>query len=279
MRFSELSNLVDEIAKIIDKFFKNLSTLLAEVKKNFIDPIVSVIADLETKLIEDINQVLDKVFDFFLGNVQEFKDGIYVITSLLIANPFDPCRQSTGTATTPGPRLTPADIFNLFECNQLKRLEKTSTTVAKIKEVYASLQLQSFRVTCLGRGSPAFQDIFTKKWIRYGQLYDLWKEFDETMTAQQAFDEAIRRLDQARNEYQSKTDQINSLISQVNSLQSGIQDGSIIAAKAVMLKARDNNHWMKHKGVDSENQDCYGLWRGDNTWYNLIQVAATGELP
>jgi hypothetical protein len=172
--FSELSILVDKIDQTIDKVFKNISTALADIKKNLIDPIVTAISDLEQKLIEDINQVLDKLFDFFQGTVQDFKDDISKSTTLLIPNPFDPCRQSTGTATTPGPRLTPADVFNLFECNQLKRLEDSATTVKEITDVYASLQLQSFRVTCLGRGSPAFQDIFTKKWIKYGQLYDLW---------------------------------------------------------------------------------------------------------
>lgn len=277
--FSELSQLMDRVDKTIDNVFRNVSIALADIKKNLIDPIVVAISELETKLVEDINKILDKIFDFFQGTVQDFKDDISRGTSLLIPNPFDECRKQTGTTTTPGFRLTPADVFNLFECNQLKRLEDSSVTVKRITEVYAGLQLQSFRVTCLGRGSPAFQDIYTKKWIKYGQLYDLWKEFNENMTAQQAFDEAIRRLDQARSEYQAKAAQIDSLISQLNSLQSGIQDGSIIAAKAVMLRARDDNHWMRHKGIDSQNQDCYGLWRTDDKWFNLIQVAATGDLP
>jgi H-type lectin domain len=203
--FSELSELLDRVDQIIDKIFKNISTALADIKRNLIDPIVAAIADLERKLIEDINQILDKIFNFIQGTLQDFKDEISKITDpdILIPNPFDPCRQQTGTITTPRWRLTSADVFNLFECNQLKRLEDSATTVKEITEVYASLQLQSFRVTCLGRGSPAFQEIFTKKWIKYGQLYDLWKEFDETMTAQQAFDEAIKRLAQARNEYLS----------------------------------------------------------------------------
>lgn len=207
--FTELSTLADRIDKTIDNIFRNISTALADLKKNLVDPIVTAISDLEIKLIKDINQILDKIFDFFQGTVQDFKDDISKGTSLLIPNPFDPCRRETGTSTTPGPRLSPADVFNLFECNQLKRLEDSATTVKEITEVYAVLQLQSFRVTCLGRGSPAFQDIFTRKWIKYGQLYELWKEYNQTMTAQQAFDEAIRRLDQARAEYQAKVNDIN----------------------------------------------------------------------
>jgi hypothetical protein len=201
--FRELSNFAERLDETIDNLFRNITTALQDIKQYLIDPIVSAVSALERKLVEDINRLLDKVFNFFSGTVQEFKDDISRGTSLLIPNPFDFCRQATGTSLTPGPRLTPADVFNLYECNQLRRLEDSTTKVREIAETYASLQLQSFKVTCLGRGSPAFQDIYTKKWIKYGQLYDLWKVYDDDMTAQQAIDEAIRRLDLARNEYKS----------------------------------------------------------------------------
>lgn len=201
--FRELSNLAERLDETIDNLFRNIAIALQDIKKYLIDPVVSAISELERKLVEDINKLLDKVFDFFSGTVQEFKNDISRGTSLLIPNPFDFCRQATGTSLTPGPRLTPADVFNLYECNQLRRLEDPATKTKEIAETYASLQLQSFKVTCLGRGSPAFQDIYTKKWIKYGQLYDLWQGYDDDMTPQQAIDEAIRRLDLARTEYKS----------------------------------------------------------------------------
>jgi len=243
--FSELSALADKIDQTIDKVFRNISTALADVKKNLVDPIVTAISDLETKLIKDVNQLIDKLFDFFQGTAQDFKDDISRNTNLLIPNPFDLCRQKTGTTTTPGPRLTTTDVFNLFECNQLKRLEDPATTVKEITETYAVLQLQSFRVTCLGRGSTAFQDIFTKKWIKYGQLYDLWKKFNETMTAQQAFDEAIRRLDQARAEYQAKVVAIdlaqqtaNDAMSRANEAVTSASNAQNTANNAIKVKDR-----------------------------------------
>lgn len=201
--FRELSNLADRLDETIDNLFRNIANALQDIKRYLIDPVVSAISDLERKLVEDINRLLDKVFEFFSGTVQEFKDDISRGTSLLIPNPFDLCRQATGTSLTPGPRLSPADVFNLYECNQLRRLEDSATKVREIAETYASLQLQSFKVTCLGRGSPAFQDIYTKKWIKYGQLYALWKVYDDEMTAQQAIGEALNRLELARSEYGS----------------------------------------------------------------------------
>jgi hypothetical protein len=45
--------------------------------------------------------------------------------------------------------------------------------------------------------------------LKYGQLFEIWQEFNEVMTPQEAFDEAIRRLNQARDEYLSKVADID----------------------------------------------------------------------
>jgi hypothetical protein len=201
--FDNLSELEEKLEKLINQFFQNLSNLIRDIKVNLVDPIVDSIFALEEKIFEDINQVLDKIFNFFTGTIKEFKDDLLRIFNPL-PNPFDPCRQQLGLALTPSGRLTHVDLFNLFECNQLRRLDDGNTTVKGIQETYATLQLESFKMTCLGRGSPAFQELYMRKWLKYGQLFEMWQEFDENMTPQQAFDEAIRRLNQARSEYQDK---------------------------------------------------------------------------
>ena len=204
----DLFELERKINELIDKFFDNISNLIQDIKTNLVDPIVDSVFALEEKIFEDINQVIDKIFDFFTGTVQQFKDDLFVIFNPL-PNPFDPCRRQLDLALTPTGRLTHIDLFNLFECRQLRRLDDDNTVVKEIQEVYAMLQLQSFRLTCLGRGSPAFQEIYMRKWLKYGQLFELWQEFAEDMTPQQAYDEAIRRLNQARNEYQAKVAEID----------------------------------------------------------------------
>ena len=203
----DLFELEKKIEELIDKFFENLSELIQDIKTNLVDPIVDSVFALEEKIFEDINQVIDKIFDFFTGTVQQFKDDLFVIFNPL-PNPLDPCRQQYDLGWTPTGRLTHIDLFNLFECRQLRRLDDENTIVKEIQEVYAMLQLQSFRLTCLGRGSPAFQEIYMRKWLKYGQLFEIWQEFAENMTPQQAYDEAIRRLNQARNEYQAKVAEI-----------------------------------------------------------------------
>ena len=203
----DLFELERKIEELIDKFFDNLSKLIQDIKTNLVDPIIDSVFTLEEKIFEDINQVIDKIFDFFTGTLQQFKDDLFRIFNPL-PNLFDSCRQQLDLVWTPSGRLTHIDLFNLFECHQLRRLDNENTIVKEIQEVYAMLQLQSFRLTCLGRGSPAFQEIYMRKWLKYGQLFELWQEFEENMTPQQAYNEAIRRLNQARSEYQAKVAEI-----------------------------------------------------------------------
>ena len=206
--FDNLLELEKELEKLVDNFFDKISNAIQDIKANLVDPIVDSIFKLEEQIFEDINQVIDKIFDFFTGTIQEFKNDLFRIFNPF-PNPFDSCRQQYGLALTPTGRLTHVDLFNLFECNQLRRLNDGNTVVKEIQETYALLQLESFKMTCLGRGSPAFQELYMRKWLKYGQLFEIWQEFKEDMTPQEAFDEAIRRLNQARDEYNSKVAEIN----------------------------------------------------------------------
>jgi hypothetical protein len=206
--FDNLSELEIKIEKLIDKFFKNISNLIKDIKLNLVDPIVDAIFKLEEKIFEDINQVIDKIFNFFTGTIKEFKDDLLKIFNPW-PNPLDPCRQKLKIPLIPSSQLTHVDLFNLFECRQLKRLDDGATVVKNIQEAYATLQLESFKMTCLGRGSPAFQELYMRKFLNYGQLFEMWQEFKDNMTPQEAYDEAIRRLNEARSEYQDKVADIN----------------------------------------------------------------------
>lgn len=215
--FGYLCDLEKQIEHLIDRCFQNLSSTIQDVKTNLVEPIISKIQDLEKQIFEDINQILDKVFNYFDGKAEELKlDIIKNFGSLLIPNPFDSCRNKYNLGLTPGFNLVYTDVFNLFECKLLKRLDDNKTNVREIKETYATLQLQSFRMTCLGRGSPAFQKIYMDKWLDYGQLFEIWQEFADEMTPQEAYNEAIKKLNQARNEYQAKIAELNCIQNTVN---------------------------------------------------------------
>jgi virulence-associated protein VapD len=251
--FDDLSDLVRQVDEIIEKFFVRLSDLIQDIKRNLVDPIVDSIFALEEKIFEDINQVLDKIFDFFTGTIQQFKDDLFVIFNPL-PNPFDRCRQQLGLALTPNGRLTHIDLFNLFECHQLRRLDDNNTIVKEIQEIYAMLQLQSFRLTCLGRGSPAFQEIYLRKWLKYGQLFEIWQEFNENMTPQQAYDEAIRRLNQARDEYQAKVPDIDRAQNTANAAQQTANAAQQTANSAVANSVKNIKFFTVTATKDTTNQ-------------------------
>ncbi|MGA9380591.1 MAG: hypothetical protein WBV73_17645 [Phormidium sp.] len=68
----------------------------------------------------------------------------------------------------------------------------------------------------------------------------------------------------------------DSAISEIGLLKTGIENGSIIAQKALMLRGKDDYHWMKFKKLDSVNHHCFQVWKSDdNTWHNDIRVKAS----
>lgn len=156
--FDNLLNLEAQLDQILARFFQNIAQTIQDIRTNIVAPLILAISDLERKLFEDINQVIDKIYNYFDGRAEEFKQDLLSIFGFLaLPNPSDTCRQKYRLEWTYGNQLTYIDVFNLFECTQLKRLDDDRTTVRAIKEIYATLQLQSFKMTCLGRGSPNFQ--------------------------------------------------------------------------------------------------------------------------
>ena len=272
------------------------------------------------------------------------------------------CKEEINIAGAELKLLGNGKLYDYLECKDIKRMHEEferldgDVKVKSIKTTYSDLQERAWQLACLGRNS-SLQDKALQGFIKYGQLYQLWNQFEDNMTAFSVMEQQIKDLDGRINQldekiatFQEKSDQIDTLnltvnqaqstandavirannaqgtanqaISGISSLQTGIQDGSVVALKASMLKARDDNHWlrfnrvdpsnhdvfmlwrndntfhptirvqasdqllarndshwMKCKGVDAENQDCYGLLRFDGDWFNLIQVAAIGNLP
>lgn len=324
-------NLIDKISQELSSLVKEvqraINDVLAGVRDNLINPFFARVDELRRILVEDIRGLIDQILSglkdladkilkegdrILTGTIGEFKAEVEKVVKF-IPNPLDPCRIKYDLQFTLGNDLTIGDLYNLFECTMLRRLE-IDDTVREIKTVYGDLQHRSWHLSCVARGSvpgvsgsSGLQDIAIKAWIKYGQLYQLWNQFEDDMTPLTALETRIKQLEDEIESFRSKSTQLddlstavqkaqqtadaaqsaainaqntaNSSLSGLSSLQSGIQDGSVIAAKAVMLRARNDNHWMRHKGVDSQNQDCYGLWRTDDRWFNLIQVAATGDLP
>ena len=95
------------------------------------------------------------------------------------------------------------------------------------------------------------------------------KTTDSVKKAQETADSAIAHAGKVQ-----KT--VNTAISEIGLLKTGIENGSIIAQKALMLRGKDDYHWMKFKKLDSVNHHCFQVWKSDdNTWHNDIRVKAS----
>ena len=70
---------------------------------------------------------------------------------------------------------------------------------------------------------------------------------------------------------QAKAD---SAVWKIESVQAGIETGSIVAQKALMLQGKDDKHWMRFHNLDGVNHHCFQVWRSDNTWHDDIRVKA-----
>ncbi|BAY08708.1 hypothetical protein [Calothrix sp. NIES-2098] len=72
--------------------------------------------------------------------------------------------------------------------------------------------------------------------------------------------------------------QTDSAIAKIKSVKAGIEDGSIIAQKALMLRGKDDRNWIRFRELDSVNHHCLQVWRIDDTWHDDIRVKAASLL-
>lgn len=104
----------------------------------------------------------------------------------------------------------------------------------------------------------------------------------EIKTTKNTLQETRRELESTRSSLTSASDNAQRTAdiarSEVNSLKVGIESGSIIAQKALMLRARDDHHWMRCRTVDGANHDVFELWRNDGQWFSTIRVDAALRL-
>lgn len=86
--------------------------------------------------------------------------------------------------------------------------------------------------------------------------------------------EAQKSTDLAYSKAKTAQDTANTIHSEIKSIKTGIESGKIVAQKALMLRGKDDLHWMKFHMVDSVNHHWFQIWRNDNTWHDDIRINA-----
>jgi methyl-accepting chemotaxis protein len=247
----ELSSLVKEVQRAIND-------VLAGVRDNLINPFFARVDELRRILVEDIRGLIDKILSglkdladkiltegdrILTGTINEFKAEVEKVVKF-IPNPLDPCRIKYDLQFTLGNNLTIGDLYNLFECTMLRRLE-IDDTVREIKTVYGDLQHRSWHLSCVARGSvpgvsgsSGLQDIAINSWIKYGQLYQLWNQFEDDMTPLTALETRIKQLEDEIESFRSKSTQLDDLSTAVQKAQ-GIASDAVSRADNAQGTAND----------------------------------------
>ena len=99
----------------------------------------------------------------------------------------------------------------------------------------------------------------------------------ELQATNERFENSVKQAEKiaeyAHKESKTSQDTVNAAFAEIKSVKAGIENGSIVAQKALMLQGKDDNHWMRFCKLDSINHHCFQVWKvDDNTWHNDIRV-------
>jgi methyl-accepting chemotaxis protein len=331
---TQVGDVVTElIVKVRQELLEPFVTAVNEFRKNLVSDLKELINQTVEKVVDEVNKVLYKADVLVTGTLASLTNEllkVYVdLEKFDLGNLIDSderrefkrhksCKEENDIEGSELRLLGNGKLYDYLECKDIKRLSEKfersngDVKVKSIKTTYSDLQERAWQLACLGRNS-ALQDKALQGFVKYGQLYKLWNQFEDDMTAFSVMEQQIKdldgrinRLDEKIATFQGKSDQIDTLnltvnqaqntandavnrannaqntansgISGISSLQSGIQDGSVVALKASMLRARDDNHWMRFNTVDASNHDVFMLWRTDNTFHPTIRVQASDKL-
>jgi len=236
-------NLIDKISQELSSLVKEVqravNDVLIGVRDNLINPFFERVDELRRTLVEDIRSLIDRIFmglkdlaekilkegdRILTGTIDEFKSEIEKVVKLF-PNPLDPCRIKYDLQFTLGADLTVGDLYNLFECTMLRRLE-IDDTAREIKTIYGDLQHRSWHLSCIARGSipgvsgsSGLQNIAINNWIKYGQLFQLWNQFEDDMTPLTALETRIKQLEYEIASFRAKSVQLDDLSTAVQKAQ------------------------------------------------------------
>jgi len=101
------------------------------------------------------------------------------------------------------------------------------------------------------------------------------KELDTTKVELKATQKELDTTKVQLKETQRKAD---SAISKIESVKSGIENGSIVAQKALMIRGKNEQYWIRFCSLDSVNHHWLQVWKTDDTWHDDIRVKATSLL-
>lgn len=275
-----VSNILSEAKLLAEGIIDKVKTDLLD---GFFDRVDSLRKDLINdlkKLIQDAKQagedLLYKGDKIVTGTITSLKDDIDKLASDLeeqldIRKWFDPdiisaqrqeeqredfCKNRIGATGIAFSTLGSAQFYEYRQCITLKRLNDVvelsggKVTIRNMKLVYADLNDRAWKLACVGRAEgSALQDIALADWIKFGQLFQLWNQFENNMEVLEVINQRMeelqkeidtvqarsKELDEKISTFQKKSDQIDALDSAVQQAQAKANTADATANTAVGL--------------------------------------------
>lgn len=100
----------------------------------------------------------------------------------------------------------------------------------------------------------------------------------ELKESREALQNTLSELEKVKIRIDTTTETVNTSHSEISSLRQGLEQGSIVVQKAIMLQARNSDHWMRFSRTNTTNHDVFELWRTDTQWFSNICVDAASRL-
>lgn len=176
-----IAEAIAKIQALIDQVFSRAEEIAnkftpEKFREELFKPILSEIKALEEQFFQDAYNLLKETEKAIAGEIEVFKA---TLNSFKHAppNPTDPCRNQLNLGWKSGLYFSDIEIYRLMECYELRKLDE-NTPIPKIREVYAQLQHNAARMAYLAKNSPALHDIALQDWVKYGQLYQFWYQFN-----------------------------------------------------------------------------------------------------
>jgi predicted transcriptional regulator len=133
------------------------------------------INDLEERLSQDANQIVDKIDEAIDGKLELIRNELRRYLAHALPNPFDKCRQRLKIGLKLGARLSDIELYELNECYELSKLNE-NTSIDEVLKVYGQLQQNAAMMAALVKKSPELKRRAIQDWLKYGVLCEFWHD-------------------------------------------------------------------------------------------------------
>lgn len=112
------------------------------------------------------------------------------------------------------------------------------------------------------------------------ELHDTKVELKTTNQGLESLVERVhKRVDSAVSEANTAQNMASKAIAEIEAVKAGIENGNIVAQKALMLRGEDSDHWMKFHYLKNKYYRTFSIWNsGKNSWSKAVRVNVADKI-